>query len=100
MAIVTNKDIEMLNNIKDIIDKNNIITNNEDKNIYNDYITFIDRLVNIKKQCANKSNAFNKANKEYHRITNNITYARKTNNIEKLTYWRNKLEAYKENKRS
>lgn len=100
MAIVTNKDIKMLNDIKDIINKNNIITSNKDKNIYNDYVLFINRIVDIKKQCANKSNAFNKANKEYHRITNNITYAKKTNNIKKLTYWRNKLEEYKENKRS
>ena len=100
MAIVTNKDIEMLNNIKDIIDKNNIITNNKDKNTYNNYVLFINRIVDIKKQCANKSNTFNKANKEYHNITNNISQAKKTNNIDRLNYWRNKLEEYKENKRS
>lgn len=63
-----------------------------------DYYNFIEKIIKKKQDKANKQNEWNKKNIEYDRITNKITYYKKKNNNEKVDYWREQLELYKQNK--
>ena len=65
------------------------------KDDFIDFINLIERQIHEREQRNQKANEFNKKHKEYHRIINNMHYFRKTNNIERLEYWQNKLEEYK-----
>lgn len=74
------------------IDEKVIITASD----FIDYICLIGKLLNEKTERANKANAFNKRNKEYHKIINSISYYKKIGNKEKLKYWQDQLKKYKE----
>lgn len=65
------------------------------KDDFIDFINLIERQIHEREQKNKKANEFNKNHKEYHRIINNMHYFRKTNNIERLEYWQNKLDEYK-----
>jgi hypothetical protein len=89
--IITNEDIKVLEDIKDLIhgSKGNI-------EIIEKYDNLVNNFKKQKKEHANKQNAWNKNNKEYHNITNKITYYKSKNDDEKVEYWRKKLAEYKE----
>jgi len=89
--VITNEDIKVLEDIKKMIygDKGNIETIEK-------YVNLIDNLKKQKKEHANKQNQWNKDNREYHRIANNISNNKVSGNKEKEEYWRNKLKEYKE----
>ena len=86
--------------------KNTIISSTK-----TEYQKEIDRWINYIKSCGNtvenyqppkpkkvvsdKQNARNKANKEYHRIVNNISNSRVRGNKKKEIYWTEKLQELK-----
>ena len=112
MAIINNEDIKLMANIESLLHEKLVQTNAIKDNDYtqgyyfdeNDkeydlwcqYWKLVERFINDKKQQASKQNQWNKENKVYHRITNNITYHKARGNKEQLEYWRNKLKEYKE----
>jgi hypothetical protein len=61
-----------------------------------DYINLITRIQENQKKTSAKVNAQHKGKgKEYHRLYNNYYGAKKSGNIERMTYWKSKLEEYK-----
>lgn len=109
---VKNEDIHLLIKMENIIGMNEktIFGKKKDKSIWIDgmeitfddfisYINLIDYILNNKKKLSDKSNKYNKANKEYHNITVNMAHYKKQGNIEKYNYWKDKLEEYKRNKK-
>lgn len=62
---------------------------------FQDFLSIIAKQLLLKKEKSQKQNEFNKAHKEYHRITNNISTARKSGNEQKLAFWQSKLQEYK-----
>lgn len=116
--MITNNELETMIKIENVVGmfSKEIFGENRDKEIkikwydnsetivtaddFVDYINLIENIIIDKKNKASKQNAFNKANREYHRITNNICGARKSGNAQKLEYWQSKLDEYKKNKKS
>lgn len=104
MAIVTNEDIKVMVDVEELLHKKLEDTtpkgeDNEEWEIWTKYWNIVERYITTKKKIANKQNNWNKENREYHRITNNISYAKKRDNKEKEIYWRNKLEEFKKESR-
>ena len=93
MSVISNKDVEMLKDIERFLfiskDKGSL-------DLYLKLYEFTERMIRNKEKCSKKQNDTNKKNKEYHTIINSISHYRKTNNIEKLTYWQNRLVEYKQ----
>lgn len=112
MAIITNEDIKVMVDVEELLHKKLVQTNaikdseylegyhfdenDEEYNLWCKYWTMIERFIKTKKDLASKQNKWNKANKEYHRITNNISTNKKSGNKEKEQYWRNELKKFKE----
>ena len=113
MAVITNDDIktmvkveELLHNkiqkesgIKDI-DKNGneyyyFNENDEEYNLWVKYWNIVEKFIQNKRYASKKSNEYNKRNKEYHRIMNNICACRKSGNLERVAYWENELKKMK-----
>ena len=98
---VKSKEIFGVDNVKEVVikwyDNSETIVKASD---FADYMNIVEKIINEKKKCTEKSNKYNKEHKEYHRIINNISNARKSGNIEKLAYWESKLEDYKSFKNS
>lgn len=116
MAIIKNEDLDLLiavedllhkkleqtNGIKDNINGKEYIYFDENDKEYDTWVKYwnmIERFLTNKKAANNKSNDYNKNNTEYHRLTNNLYNARKSNNKEKINYYMEKLKEYKANKR-
>lgn len=101
MAIVTNEDIKVMVDVEELLHKKLEETtpkreDNEEWEIWTKYWNIVERFIVKKKEIATKQNNWNKNNREYHRITNNISTNKKSGNKEKEEYWRNKLKEYKE----
>lgn len=95
-APVNNIDIKRLVKIKNILEKYRDEFTEEEKRDLKEFDIAVENIIKDKQKHANKQNDFNKAHKEYHRITNNISHALKVGNQERLEFWRNKLKEYKE----
>ena len=68
---------------------------------FNDLINFMDlieRALQDKQKASDRANKFNKANKEYHRITCNMADAKRRGDMEKYDYWKQQLIEYKQKK--
>lgn len=63
-----------------------------------DYINLIEKVIQNKKVLSNRSNNYNKSNREYHNIMSNLSDAKKKGNTERYQYWKNKLQEYKNKK--
>ena len=72
----------------------------EDFDIWTNYWNLVEKLIEHKKYANEKSNEYNKKNKEWHRISNNIYNNKKIGNLEKVAYWEQKLKEYKESERN
>lgn len=101
MAIVTNEDIKVMVDVEELLHKKleattPIVENNKEWEIWTKYWNIVERYIATKKKIAAKQNVWNKNNKEYHRITNNISTNKKSGNKEKEEYWRNELKKFKE----
>lgn len=116
--MLKNNEIELLIKMENLIGKYSKVIFGEDKDkvhhmkfydgteydISNDdFIDFwnlIERCIQAKKERARKQNERNKRDREYHRITNNITNALKNNDKEKLEKYRKQLEEHNNKKRT
>jgi len=113
--VLKNEDINLLIKMENLIginekkifgkNKNKIIKIKTSEKSYDvtyndflDYMNLIERIYENKKKLSDKSNKYNKANKEYHRIINGLYEARKDNNQERIERWTKKLEEYKKEK--
>ena len=81
---VTNKDIKIMEKAKSLL-----------KEDYKEFDDLIEKFKMEKKVVSDKQNARNKANKEYHRIVNNISNSRVRGNKKKEIYWTEKLQELK-----
>lgn len=81
---VTNKDIKIMEKAKSLL-----------KEDYKEFEDLIEKFKMEKKVVSDKQNARNKANKEYHRIVNNISNSRVRGNKKKEIYWTEKLQELK-----
>ena len=81
---VTNKDIKIMEKAKSLL-----------KEDYKEFEDLIEKFKMEKKVVSDKQNARNKANKEYHRIVNNISNSRVRGNKKKEIYWTVKLHELK-----
>lgn len=115
--MLKNSEIELMIKMENIIGKysNEIFGENKDKvhtikfydgteyTISNedfiDYWNLIEKCIQAKKERARKQNERNKRDREYHRITNNITTALKNNDSERLEKYRKKLDEHNNKKR-
>jgi tRNA A37 N6-isopentenylltransferase MiaA len=95
VAIVTNKDIEVMVDVEELLHKK--VETEEETELWTKYWNIVERFIVKKKEIAKRQNNWNKNNREYHRITNNISTNKKSGNKEKEQYWRNKLKEFKEN---
>jgi hypothetical protein len=114
--VITNKDLEVLIKMENLIGikSKELFGKNKDKSVivkwfddtetvitvedFLDYMVVIEKIIEDKKRLSDKSNKYNKENKEYHKIMNSISYFRKNGNSEKLEFWEMKLREYKEKK--
>lgn len=109
---IKNEDLQLMTKIENLIGMNERRLFGKDKSkvltytIYGDpvtithddfisYINLIERLIQNKKALSNRSNAYNKANKEYHNIMVSMAHAKKAGNEELYNKWRTKFEEYK-----
>ena len=81
---VTNKDIKIMEKAKSLL-----------KEDYKEFEDLIEKFKREKKVVSDKQTARNKANKEYHRIVNNISNSRVRGNKKKEIYWTEKLQELK-----
>lgn len=113
MAIITNNDFDIMFEVEDLLHKKLEITNgiNDNGNIIFDendkeyeiwvkYWNMVERFIGQRKQANKRSADYNKKNKEYHRISNNLYWARKRNDKERIELYTKKLEEYKKRKGS
>lgn len=114
MAILKNEDMEILKDIelylynvnKDCyVEENGIFAvrkgDIKDFNaleLYFKLYAIIEESEKEKVKANKKSNEYNKINREYHNISNSLYQARRRKNNEKIRYWENKLEEYKNRK--
>ncbi len=97
MALITNKDLQIMFKVKDLLDSK-INKNNGEHDILVEYLNMIERFVKDKQKQNKKSADYNKKNKEYHNLSNGLYWARRKNNKEKIEYYKNKLEQFKKEK--
>jgi len=69
-----------------------------DKDDFLDFMALIERALQDKQKASDRANKFNKANKEYHRITCNMAGAKRRGNMERYEYWKQQLIEYKQKK--
>lgn len=114
--VLKNEDINLLIKMENLIGMNEkrLFGKNKDKKCtvnwydsttttidFNDFVSFInlvERALQDKQKANDRANKFNKANKEYHRITCNMADAKRRGNTERYEYWKQQLVEYKQKK--
>ena len=111
--MVSNEDLEIMcevehllhkklvetNGIKEIYDgKESYYFNENDKEyeIWVKYWNMVERFCQAKDESRRKAREFNKNNAEYHRLSNNLYWARRRKDTKRIKYYTNKLKEYKE----
>lgn len=113
MANFKNEDLKIMIEIEDLLHKKLIETNaikNKDGyyfkendsqyNLWLDYWNMIQRLLESREKTRERSRNFNKKNKKYHNLTNNLYFARKKNDKIRIEYYSKLLKEYKKNKKN
>ena len=115
MSVITNKDFEIMCKVEDLLYKKLKETNgikdihngeeyyyfdenDEEYKVWVEYWNMVERFINYKKKANEKSAKYNKDNAEYHRLSNNLYWARRRKNKEKIEFYTKKLEEYKKKK--
>lgn len=104
MAIVRNEDIKIMTDVEELLHKKLEETNtpkeedNEEWELWTKYWNIVERFINDKKRGNEKSAKYNKDNAQYHRLSNNLYWARKRKDKERIEYYTQKLKEYKERK--
>ena len=109
---LTNKDINTMIKIENLIGMNERKLFGEDKDTpfkmkwadgteyeityddFTDFICLIEKQIEIKKQSAKTSAEYHRRDPRRHNITNNIANARKRGDKKKLEYWQNEYNKY------
>lgn len=102
MAFIKKKDLQILIKVENLLyeklKETNSLDNIYEYNLWIDYYNVIENIINDIDKLNKKSNEWNKKNKDYHRIMNNLYDSKKRNNKEKINYWENELLKLKESK--
>ena len=113
MAVITNKDLEIMCEVEHLLHKkleetNGIKDNFNGKEYYyfneNDkeyeiwvkYWNMVERFCQAKDKSRKKARDFNKNNAEYHRLANNLYWAKRKNDKERIELYTKKIKEYKE----
>ena len=114
MAVITNKDLKVLVEVEELLHKKLVETNaikdinengkeyyyfdenDKENEIWTQYWNLVEKFIQHKKYASKKQSEYNKRNKEYHRIMNNICACRKSGNLERVAYWESELKKMKE----
>lgn len=90
--MLTNEEMQVLDELIEYLDNFN-----SSKSIYfsNELVKMYERIRNNKKIQNVKSNEYNKNNKKYHTLINNLSYHRKRGNQAKVKELEEKLNEYK-----
>lgn len=112
MALCKNEEIKLLIKMENLIGTNEelLFGKNKDKvymvdkakishEDFVDFINLVEQFKNNKSNNNDRQKQWNKDNKEYHNIINNICNARKRKDYKRLEYWNEKLEKLKNNKK-
>lgn len=97
---IKNKDINIMVEVEELlheklIETNEVGENNKNWEIWTQYWNVVERFIQEKQKASDRTNKWNKSNRQYHRITNNIYNNKKSGNKEKLAYWKQELEKLK-----
>lgn len=103
MAVVTNKDLDIMCEVEWLLHKkleetNQLKENSEEYDIWIHYWNMVERFCQAKDKSREKARAFNKNNKEYHRLNVNLYAAIKRNDKEKIKTYEEQIKEYKKRK--
>ena len=114
MAFMKNEDLEILKDIElylyninreSYVEQNGIfairkadIKDEKALELYFKLYSIIEENSQKRKKLNEKSTEYNKRNKKYHNISNNLYQARKSKNTKRIEYWENEMKLYKEMK--
>lgn len=113
MAVITNKDLEIMCEVEHLLHKKLEETNgikdtfkgeeyyyfNENDKEYEIWVKYwnmVERFCQAKDKSRKKARDFNKNNAEYHRLANNLYWAKKKNDKERIELYTKKIKEYKE----
>lgn len=112
MAFMKNEDLEILKDIElylyninreSYVEQNGIfairkadIKDEKALELYFKLYSIIEENSQKRKKLNEKSTEYNKRNKKYHNISNNLYQARKSKNTKRIEYWENEMKLYKE----
>lgn len=113
MAVITNEDLEIMCEVEHLLHKKLEETNgikdtfkgeeyyyfNENDKEYEIWVKYwnmVERFCQAKDKSRKKARDFNKNNAEYHRLANNLYWAKKKNDKERIELYTKKIKEYKE----
>ena len=113
MAVITNEDLEIMCEVEHLLHKKLEQTNgikdtfkgeeyyyfNENDKEYEIWVKYwnmVERFCQAKDKSRKKARDFNKNNAEYHRLANNLYWAKKKNDKERIELYTKKIKEYKE----
>lgn len=113
MAVITNEDLEIMCEVEHLLHKKLEQTNgikdtfkgeeyyyfNENDKEYKIWVKYwnmVERFCQAKDKSRKKARDFNKNNAEYHRLANNLYWAKKKNDKERIELYTKKIKEYKE----
>ncbi len=113
MAIIKNEDLDIMIDVEMLLHKKLVATNgikddfngkeyyyfdenDEEYEIWCKYWNLVEKFIADKKDYTKRVNGTTKEEKRLHNIYNNIGYARRNHNQEKLEYWQQKLKEFRE----
>lgn len=102
MSFIKKKDLQILIKVESLLyeklKETNSLNNNYEYDLWLSYYNIVENIINDINKLNKRSNEWNKKNKDYHRIMNNLYDSKKRNNKEKINYWTNELLKLKESK--
>ena len=113
MAVITNKDLEIMCEVEHLLHKKLEETNgikdtfkgeeyyyfNENDKEYEIWVKYwnmVERFCQAKDKSRKKARDFNKNNAEYHRLANNLYWSKRKNDKERIELYTKKIKEYKE----
>lgn len=95
MAFIKKKDLQTLIKVEHLLyeklKETDSLNNDYEYDLWISYYNIVENIINDISKLNKKSNEWNKKNKDYHRIMNNLYDSKKRNNKEKINYWENEL---------
>lgn len=99
MPIIANDDLNTMINTKILLESKLNKGTEIELEVLNKYTEMIERFMRQKRENYDKSNRYNKAHPEYHRMNVNLYNFKKTGNIKKVKEYEQKLEEYRRKKK-